>query len=355
MTRRPADPRPGDATPGVDRDPVAGAAGRRSFHRLLVAAGAGAALGGVGSRATAADEPWPTRPVRLVVAFATGSGNDLIARQLAPRLGETLGQPFVVENRTGAGGMIGTETVARAAPDGHTIGLGTSSQLVMNPALLPKLPFDVDRDLVTVGLVSRTQMVLAGRRDGAPDLRTLVARARAEPGRVSYGSGGNGSISHIVAETFARAAGVQLLHVPYKGNGPAMQDLAGGQIDLVFDGFSTSGPLMKAGQIRVLAVSGERRNALFPEVPTFAEGGVADYEAYTWNCLFAPRATPRPVVERLNRALNRALAEPELRGRLESYGAENLGGSTPESADAFAAAQRARWIPAVRAMGIRLE
>jgi tripartite-type tricarboxylate transporter receptor subunit TctC len=305
--------------------------------------------------ARAQQDAWPSRPVRIVVPFATGSGNDLIARQLAPKLAEALGAPFVVENRTGAGGMIGTEAVVRAAPDGYTLGLGTSSQLVMNPALMPKLPFDIERDLITVGLISRTQMVLAARRDGPTDLRALVARAKSSPGKVSYGSGGNGSISHIVAESFARAAGVELLHVPYKGNGPALADLAGGQIDLVWDGFSTSGPMAKAGQIRILAVSGERRNAAHPDVPTFAEGGVPGYEAYTWNCLLAPRGTPRPIVERLNRELNRALESADIRERLVSYGSENLGGSTPEQADAFGAAQRARWIPAVRAMDIKVE
>jgi len=304
------------------------------------------------SKGARAQEAWPTRPIRIYVAFAPGSGNDLIARQLAPKLAEALGQPVVVENRAGAGGMLGTEAVVRAAPDGYTLGLGTSSQLVMNPALMPRMPFDIDRDLTTVGLISRTHMILAARRDGPADLRSLVSRAKASPGKISYGSAGNGSISHIVGESFVRAAGIQLLHVPYKGNGPAMQDLAGGQIDLVFDGFSTSGPLLRAGQIRVLAVSGNRRNAGYPDVPTFAEAGVADYEAYTWNCLIAPRATPRPIIERINRELNKALADPEIRGRLDSYGAESLAGSTPESAEAFAVAQRSRWVPAIRAWGI---
>jgi tripartite-type tricarboxylate transporter receptor subunit TctC len=342
----------------IDRNETEGTMDRRSFHRLLAQAAAVGALPPLAAgtaTSTLAQESWPSRPVKIIVAFATGSGNDLIARQLAPKLAESIGQPVVVENRAGAGGMIGTDAVAKAAPDGYTIGLGTSSQLVMNPALLPKLPFDIDRDLTTIGLISRTQMVLAGRRDGAPDLRTLIARAKASPGKISYGSAGNGSISHIVGETFARSAGIELLHVPYKGNGAAMQDLAGGQIDLVFDGFSTSGPMMKAGQIRVLAVSGDRRNAGYPEVPTFAEAGVADYEAYTWNCLIAPKATPRPIIDRLNRALNKALAEPDIRQRLDGYGAENLAGSTPESADAFGAAQRSRWVPIVRAMNLRVE
>lgn len=323
---------------------------RRRFGQWL--GGLAGAAAWSDHRLVRAQEGWPARPIRLYVAFAPGSGNDLIARQLAPKLAEALGQPVVVENRAGAGGMIGTDAVAKAAPDGYTIGLGTSSQLVMNPALSPKLPFDIERDLTTVGLISRTQMILAARRDGPADLRALISRAKSTPGKISYGSAGNGSISHIVGESFVRAAGIDLLHVPYKGNGPAMQDLAGGQIDLVFDGFSTSGPLLRAGQIRVLAVSGSRRNATYPEIPTFAEAGLPDYEAYTWNCLIAPKATPRPIIERLNRELNRALADPEIRARLDGYGAESLAGSTPDAADAFAAAQRARWVPAIRGWGI---
>ena len=320
---------------------------RRRFNTLLAGATASAAW------PASAQENWPAKPIRIIVSFAPGSGNDIIARQLAPKLSEGLGQSVIVENRAGGGGLIGTEAVLRAAPDGYTLGLGTSSQLVMNPALRANMPFDVEKELVTIGLISRTQMVLAARRDGPADLPALLARARSAPGKVTYGSGGNGSISHIVGEAFARAAGVSLLHVPYKGNGPAMNDLAGGQIDLVWDGFSSSGPLLKSGQIRILAVSGTRRNAGYPDVPTFAEGGVADYEAYTWNCLMAPRATPRPIVERLNRELNKALADAEIRKRLDSYGAENLVGSTPEQAEAFGVAQRARWVPAVRAWGIQ--
>jgi tripartite-type tricarboxylate transporter receptor subunit TctC len=257
--------------------------GRRSFTLAALAATA---------QPVRAQEAWPARPLKIVVSCAPGSGNDIIARQLAPRLGEALGQSFIVENRAGGGGLIGTESVVRAAPDGYTIGLGTSSQLVMNPALLAKLPFDVERDLAMIGLVSRTQMLLAARRDGPADLRALVARAKAAPGQISYGSGGNGSISHIVGESFARSAGLELLHVPYKGNGPAMQDLAGGQIDLVWDGRSSAAPMMTAGQIRLLAVSGERGNPLSPEVPTFAEGGTRD--GYQDRLSRRPTWTPRP-------------------------------------------------------------
>jgi len=326
---------------------------RRGFTQTLgaLSAGLGSGLSGWTTFAQA-QETWPTRPIRIVVGFAPGSGNDLIARQLAPKLAEALGQSVIVENKAGAGGMLGTDAVAKAPADGYTLGLGTSSQLVMNPALTHKLPFDVDRDLAMIGLISRTDMVMAARQEGPADLRGLIDKARANPGKVTYGSAGNGSISHIVAEAFARAAGISVLHVPYKGNGPAMNDLAAGQVDFVFDGFQTSGPLMRSGKVRILAVSGSRRHAQYPEVPTFADGGLADYEAYTWNGLFAPASVPRPVIERLNRELNKAMLAADIKARLDSSGAVMIGGGTPEQAQSFAAAQRARWIPAVKAMGI---
>ena len=323
---------------------------RRKFS---IAIGAGLAAGVV-PRIARAQESWPARPLRIVVAFATGSGNDVIARLLAPRLSESLGQPVTVENRTGAGGMIGTDAVTKAAPDGYTLGLGTSSQLVMNPALYRSMPFDIDRDLTTVGLISSTPLVLVSKKGGWPDMAALIAAAKANPGRITYGSGGNGSISHIVGETFKREAGVDLLHVPYKGNGPATVDLAAGVVDLVFDGFATVGQQHRAGTMRILATNG-RRHPDYPDVPTFAEAGVPGYEAYTWNCLIAPKATPRAIVERINRELNRALDSAEMRKRIDGFGAQNLVGSTPESADAFGAAQRARWVPLVRGMNIKVE
>jgi tripartite-type tricarboxylate transporter receptor subunit TctC len=322
---------------------------RRKFN-LTLAAVAASAFG----HPVQAQDAWPSRPLRIVVAFATGSGNDVIARLLAPKLSESLGQPVTVENRTGAGGMIGTDAVAKAPPDGYTLGLGTSSQLVMNPALYRSLPFDIDRDLTTVGLISATPLVLVSRKGGWSDLRALIAAAKANPGKISYGSGGNGAISHIVGETFKKEAGIDLLHVPYKGNGPAMTDLLAGTVDLVFDGFATAGQHHKNGAMKILATNG-KRHPDYPDVPTYAEAGVPNYEAYTWNCLIAPRATPKAVIERINRDLNRALASPDIRKRIESFGAENLGGSTPESADAFGATQRARWVPLVRSMNIKVE
>jgi tripartite-type tricarboxylate transporter receptor subunit TctC len=261
----------------------------------------------------------------------------------------------VVDNRAGAGGALGTDVVAKAAPDGHTIGLGTSSQLVMNVGLHKALPFDVERDLRLIGLVGRTPMLLAASAvvPGSPkSIQELITQAKARPGTLSYGSAGLGSISHIVAEAFAKAADIQLLHVPYKGNGPALIDLSGGHVNLLFDGFVSSAPVAAQGRATLLAVSGQKRSSTNPNVPTFAEQGLPNYEATTWNNLFAPARTPADVVARLNDALNRALATQALKDRLAQGASESLGPSTPEQADAYGQAQRAQWVPFVRALGI---
>ncbi len=299
-------------------------------------------------------QDFPSKPIKLIVAFGAGSGNDLIARELAKHMSESLGQPVVVDNRPGGGGSVGTDAVAKAPADGYTIGLGTSSQMVMNVGLYKTLPFDVDRDLCSVGLVSRTGMILVANTKMPPTLAGLIALAKAQPGKITYGSGGPGSISHIVGEAFAKAAGISLLHVPYKGNGPALADLAGGHVDLLFDGFLATNPLVQQGKARILARSAPRRSAMGPQVPTFAEAGLPEYQAYTWNNLFAPVATPAPVIERLNRSLNHALAQPGLQQRLAQGGSEPLGPSTPAEADGFGQRERARWVPFVRALKIEV-
>ena len=293
------------------------------------------------------------RPIRIIVGFGPGSTNDLTARELARYMAESLGQPMVVENKPGVGGALGTDAVAKAAPDALTLGLGTSSQLVMNVALYKSLPFDVEKDLRMVGLVTRAPMVLAGKAAGPRSLKDLLAQAKASPARLSYGSAGTGSISHIVGEAFARAAGVQLNHVPYKGNGAAMADLSGGHVDLVFDGVTTSLPLAQQERVRLLAYGGLQRNPAMPEVPTFTEQGLKGYEAYSWNCLFVPARTPEADIARLNRALNAALALPAIKERFDQSGAQMLGPSTPEQADAFARQERAHWVPFVR--GLKLD
>ncbi|MGB3072444.1 MAG: tripartite tricarboxylate transporter substrate binding protein [Ottowia sp.] len=292
-----------------------------------------------------------SKPIRIIVSFAPGSGNDLTARDLARYMAELLNQPVIVENKPGAGGSIGTEAVVRAAPDGLTIGLGTSSQLVMNVGLYKSLPFDVDKDLRTIGLVSRTNMLLAGKSTGPKTLKALIAEAKARPGQLSYGSGGAGSISHIVGEAFAKAANIKINHVPYKGNGPAMADLAGGHVDMVFDGLSTSAPMAKQGRVNLIAISGAQRNPSAPDLATFAEQGLQGYEAYTWNCLIAPTHTPADAIQRINAALNKALELPALHARLvDQFGSQILGPSTPAQADAFGRHERERWVPFIRSL-----
>lgn len=302
--------------------------------------------------ATSWAQDFPTKPIKIIVGFASGSLNDLIARELARYMAEALGQSVIVENRPGAGGSLGTDVVAKSVPDGHTIGLGTSSQLVMNVGLYKTLPFDVESDLRSIGLIARAGMVLAASTRMPGSLRELIALAKAQPGKISYGSAGPGSISHIVGEAFAKAAGVQLMHVPYKGAAPALADLSGGHVDLVFDGFLTTNPLVQQGRAQMLALSAPQRSPLMPQVPTFAEAGLTDYQAYSWNNLYAPASTPPAVVDRLNQALNHALAQPGMKQRLVQGGLEALGPSTPTDADNFGQRERARWVPFVRAMNI---
>jgi len=222
----------------------------------------------------------------------------------------------------------------------------------MNVALYANLPFDVERDLRMIGLATRSSMALAGRADGARTIEELRAQAQARPGHISYGSAGTGSISHIVGEAFAHALDIKLNHVPYKGNAAAMADLAGGHVDLVFDGMTNARPLALQGRVRLLAFSSKARHPTMPEVPTFIEQGLPDYDAYTWNCLMAPAGVPDDVLMRLNRALNAALATPQMQDTIAQTGVENLGPSTPEDAQAFGRAERARWVPFVRSMKI---
>lgn len=321
-------------------------------RRIAAAAAFTTLVFGAGMATQASAQAYPHKPIRLIVAFSTGSGNDVIARELGRYMGEILGQPMLVENRTGGGGSIATDFVAKAAPDGYTIGLGTSSQLVMNIGLYPKLPFDVEKDLRAIGLVSRTPLVLVASNATPKTLKELISYAKANPGKVTYGSGGTGSISHVVGENFNKAADVSLLHVPYKGNGAALIDLSGGHVNLLFDGLISSVPLDQQGRAHLLAISGIRRSPIAPKVPTFAEQGLPGYEAYTWNNLMAPAGTPQPVIGKLNAALNQALAMVPVKERLAQGASESLAPTTPAQADAYGVAERAKWVPFIRALKI---
>jgi tripartite-type tricarboxylate transporter receptor subunit TctC len=306
--------------------------------------------------AAQAQDAFPTKPIRVVVPFAVGSANDLIPRLLGPRLSQRLGQPVVVENQTGGGGLVATEAVIKAAPDGHTLLVGTSSGMVMNLALYRKLPYEIDKRLTGAGLIARTTLALvANPNTPGATLQEMIAYAKANPGKITYGSGGNGSISHIVPEYFRRLTGIEIQHVPYRGNGPALVDLIGGQIHLLFDSPQNGAQLMAKGAVKVYAVGGEQRHPILPGVPTFIESGVKDFDPYTWNGLMAPSGTPQPVLEKLNRELNAVLAEPEIAASLDKMGAQRIGGRNLEGTNAFIAAERARWVPLVRSLNVALD
>lgn len=309
-------------------------------------------LSGLMAAGQAVAQAYPHKPIRLVVAFGTGSVNDLTARDLARYMSEYLGQSVVVENRAGGGGAIGTDVVAKAAPDGYTIGLGTSSQMVMNVGLFKSLPFDVDRDLRSIGLIARTPAVLVASSAMPKTLKEVIAYARVNPGKVTYGSAGTGSVNHVFGAAFARAADVSLLHVPYKGSGAALIDLSGGHVNLLLDSLISTTPVVQQGRAHFLAISSAKRSAVVPDVPTFSELGLPAVEAVTWNNLFAPAKTPDDIIATLNAALNRALTEPVVKDRLAQGASENLAPSTPAQADAFGQAERAKWVPFIRAMGI---
>ncbi|MET4575951.1 Bug family tripartite tricarboxylate transporter substrate binding protein [Ottowia thiooxydans] len=299
-----------------------------------------------------AQSVYPDKPIRLLVSFAVGSGNDVLAREIAKELTGTLGQPVVVENRLGAGGMIATNAVAQAAPDGYLLGFGTSSQLVMNVGFYKSLPFNIDKDLTMIALLAKTNMVLDVSGNGAKTLAEFVQRAKAEPDTLTYGSGGNGSISHILGEAFAQSAGVKLRHIPYKGGGSAVMDVAAGRVDMMFDGLNNGAALAAAGKIRLLAISGSKRSPLRPDVPTFEEAGMKDFEAYTWNAIFGPANMPPAVLQRLNTAINQAMASAGVKAFVERNAGEIMPRNTPEQAEAFARSERARWVPFMKKSNI---
>lgn len=299
-----------------------------------------------------AQPAWPDRPVRLVVPFTPGGSTDILARALGAELGEALGQPFVVENRGGAGGTIGTEVVARAAPDGHTLMMGHIGTLAVNPTLYPRLAFDTATAFDPVILVAVVPNVLVVH--PGVEARTaaeFIALARARPRAITYGSGGNGSAAHIAMVALSLAAGIELEHVPYRGTAPMMTDLIGGTIQATLTGGPPALPPVRAGQLRALGVSSPTRLGSAPDIPIIADA-LPGFEAVQWYGLVAPTGTPRAVVDRLNAECARILTGDRLRPRLAAEGAEAAPG-TPASFGAFIAAERTRWGEVVRRAGMR--
>lgn len=304
----------------------------------------------LGMAASAAGQGFPNRPLRMVVPYAAGGGVDIVARAVSQDLAKRLAQPVVVENRTGAGSNIGSDFVAKAAPDGYTL-LMASPANAINMSLYRKMPYDTQRDLAPVALVGAVPSVLVINPSlPVKSVAELVAMAKAKPGGLAYGSGGSGTSEHLAAEMFKSLAGVDILHVPYKGGANAMTDVIGGQVSLMFTNMLGAMPHIRSGKLKVLAVAGAQRAAKLPDVPTFAEAGYKDFEVSVWWGVMAPAGTPAPVIVQLNREIVASLAAPSLRERLDGMGARVIGG-TPEEFATFIAAEIRRWARAVQLSG----
>lgn len=309
----------------------------------------------VGLASTAAAQGYPTKPLRIIVMYGPGSTIDIIARLLAPRLNEALGQSVIVENRAGAGGAIGMDLAAKAPPDGHTLTIGATGPSVINPLLYTKTPFDPIRDFAYVSLVATGPAVIAVHPSiPANTVKELVALARSKPGQLNYGSPGVGTSPHLAGELFKQVTGSSMVHVPYKGNAEAITDLLGGQISIVFTGVPPVVPLMQAGKIKLLATTGDKRIAAMPTLPTLAEAGYPGAAMGIWYGVAVPAATPRDVIARLNKELVRIMAPPDMRERFLQLGADATS-STPEQFTTLVRDELAKWSKVIKAAKINLE
>ena len=294
---------------------------------------------------------WPSRPVRVVAAYPAGGSIDIVARLVSQRLGESLGQPFIVENKAGAAGNIGTDFVAKAAPDGYTLLMGSAAAISSAPNVYAKLPYDPLKDLLPIVLVANQPNALIVRPGlAANNVREFIALARANPGKLNYGSSGVGASQHMTAELFAMMTGVQITHVPYKGGAPAMADLMSGQIDFMFDPVPTSIQVVRSGKVRALAVTSLRRSEVMPDLPSMAEAGLDGFDLRGWIGLLAPANTSRDLVQRLNGEVLKMLAA-DLRGKLLELGLDVAGG-TPEQFAAFIREDIAKYGRIVKASGM---
>jgi len=309
---------------------------RRSGHSYrtfrFVAAGllAGAALLGTAGTAGDAMAAYPEKPIRVVVPYPPGGGTDVIARIVQDRLRQELGQPLVIENRGGAAGSIGTELVAKADPDGYTV-LFTLNSHTINPAIYSKLPFDTARDFEPVATVASLPQILVAHPDfPAKTVKELIDLAKAKPDSISYASVGNGSPGHLAGELFKLRTGTKMTHIPYRGGGPAVIDVMGGQVPLLWVSIPAAANYVKQGKLRPLAVSTRKRSKAFPDVPTVEEAGIADFEVDSWYAVFVPTKTPQAVIDKWNAAINTAIREPDIQEKLLQQGSEGVGGTAAE-------------------------
>jgi tripartite-type tricarboxylate transporter receptor subunit TctC len=305
--------------------------------------------------AAQAQAAFPERPVTLVVPFAAGGSTDVVARVIAEKMSEDLGQQVVVQNVAGAGGSLGAGNVARAEPDGYTILMGTVATHALNPLILTSKPYDAEADFAPVSLLVLVPNVLVVNPElPAKSVEELLALLKAEPDKWSYASSGNGTPLHLSGELFKSMAGVTMEHIPYKGSGPALNDLLGNQVSIMFDNLPSSSTHIKAGTLRALAVTTAERAPSFPDIPTMAEAGLPGYETYTWNALFAPKDTPKEVVDRLNAAAVKAMADPGVAERMQEFSA-TIVASSPEELATHVKAEIAKWTPVVKDANVKMD
>jgi len=302
-----------------------------------------------------AAQTYPSRPIRLVVPYPPGGNVDITARIIGPGLGEQLGQSIVVDNRAGAGGNVGANLVAKAAPDGYTLLMGSSGPLSVNPIVIPNTPYEPVKDYEPISKVHIVPLVvLAGPKSGIASIKEFIARAKAEPGKITVASAGTGTTNHFGIELFSAMAGVKVVHVPYKGSGPALSELLGGQVATMFDQLSASIGYIKDGRLRALAVTSARRSALVPDVPTLDESGLKGYEASTYIGVLGPAGMPKPVIAKLHAAMVKVMATPAVADRLRGLGTEP-GSSTPEEFRKLIGDELAKWRGVAKSAGLKFE
>jgi tripartite-type tricarboxylate transporter receptor subunit TctC len=300
-------------------------------------------------------QAWPSKPIKWIVPFAPGGTTDILARVVGEKLAITLGQPVVVENKPGAGGGVGADFTAKAAPDGYTIMGGTISTHAINASLYNKLPYDPVKDFVAITLIARVPNLLVVTPSiPASNVKELIALLKANPGKYSFASSGNGTSQHLSGELFKTMAGVDMQHIPYKGSPPALQDVVGGQVAMTFDNITTAWPLAKGGKLKALAVTTAKRSAIAPDVPTLAESGLPGFEVGSWQGVFAPAGTPPEIVKRLNTEIVKILKLPDVQEKLVGLGAEPVG-NTSEEFTAMVKAEVVKWADVVKKSGAKVD
>ena len=302
-----------------------------------------------------AQAAYPNKPITLICPYAAAGNADQRSRQLGRFLSTALGQPVIVDNKPGAGGNIGTEIIARAKPDGYTIGMGNFGPMAVNVHMFAKLNYDPIKDLTPICLIERGPLVLMVPANSPfKNVKDIIAKAKAEPGKLSFASGGLGGSHHLSGEMFKSLAGLNMTHIPYKGGAPATTDLMGGQVDMMFEQMYTAAPSIRSGKLRALAITSKTRSPLFPEIPTMIESGVPNFEVLNWQGLVGPAGMPAPLVTLLNDAVNKALADPTIKEQMLTQGNE-LGGGTPQVFASLIAAESQRWGKIVKENNVKPE